>query len=145
MREFYALGRAFGTGTEEDDRIVRELCGSEPERPQNTLGAGADDECGDEFPERREFLFFVVQINYLALFCNVDKFTILVAELVEEGVRRDDGRNFCLFDTAEDGVDGRGVVQVDARLAGTENRDNPECGIAACREHEPDVLLVFRD
>ena len=75
----------------------------------------------------------------------MDKFTILVAELVEEGVRRDDGRNFCLFDAAEDGVHGGRIVQVDARLAGTENRDNPECGVAACREHEPDVLLVSRN
>ena len=145
VREFYALGRAFRTGTEEDDRIVGEFCGREPERPQNALGACADNECRDEFPERREFLFFVVQINYLALFCNVDKFTILVAELVEEGVRRDDGRNFCLFDTAEDGIDGGGVVQVYARLAGAENRDDSESGVAACREHEPDVLFALRD
>ena len=145
VREFYALGRAFRTGTEEDDRIVIQLCGSEPERPQNALGAGADNECGDEFPERRKFLFLIVQINYLALFCNVGKVCIPAAQFIQECVRGDYGRNFCLLDAAENRIDGGGIVQVDARLARAKNRDDSECGVAARREHEPDVLFALRD
>ncbi len=121
MREFYALGRAFRARTEEDYGIVIQLCRCKPERPQNALGACTDNECRDESSECGKFLFFVIEIDNLALFCNVGEVCIPTAQFVQECVCRDDGRNFCLLDAAENRIDGGGVVQVDACLARAEN------------------------
>ena len=45
--------------------------------------------------------------------------------------------------TSEDGIDGGGIVQVDARLARTENRDDAQGGVAARGEHKADVAVVL--
>ena len=145
VREFDTLRGAFGTRTEQDDGVVVQVGCGKPQTAKYCGRAEVDDECRNKAAYRRHLCFFFVQVNHLALACDLCEGGVLSAKFVEEGVRRDNGSEVGLFDATENRIDRCRVVQVHCRLAGAENRHNAEGGVAAGGKHKAHVTIVFRD
>ena len=145
VREFNALRSAFGTRTEKDNGIVAKPCSSEPQPAKEPTRARHDNRSRKHLANRGNLGLFFIQVEHLAFFCNLHEGGILATQFIEKGTRRHDCIHVRLGDAPENSIDRGGIVQVHARLACTENGDNPEGGIPARGYHEADIFFVLRN